>query len=642
MIEKLLHITMINGAIALVLCVWILAVYGYGFFILKILEHRFPSLQIIRAKSTQALFLLIAPIVGMFALCFGIAVWHIFLPLYQAVSIVLLLVGIGFFITLQKHFIVRNILTLLGALFALAIVIPLSAFSDSVGDSVNYHIQIVTWIQESPLVFGLGNVHTRLGYNGLIYNFYALTDVSQIIPNLRSFIGNEVMYFSLLFSAFLVLLNLLAQKSMPKLYELLFPMALFPFLFVMKWGEFRGLYCEGIGVVLGVATFSLLLFIFDESPKKSARALFALAIIIALFSTMIKIANFALILAVALCFVVFYKKETLTKNMFRFYGVIALFSVIFILPWVIKGLATSGMIAYPASIGFFTSLPWAVSEQMRDTEVCWIMSWARAPMKDCREVLADSAWMIDWFSMQTRYFQWYFKYFVYTFFLALAVAATARILSKRIESGFALVFSCALLGIVYWFMAGPDPRFGMVYIIPSIALLLAYILRSVFMLTNPCESPALSPATKRYALVFFAGFALCLIPMFLNGRNAFVIIWVVLLALVLWGRTCHKSLLLLWLFGLGSVYGVANFYRHDFYAIAEYPKIRAVHLQERLSDSGLLVFVRTDSPTEHSKEFFYEARPMTPYFDPALQKGEFLGREMYFILHDKKQQEAQK
>ena len=258
MIEKLLHIGVINGSIALVLCVWILAVYGYGFFVFRILARRFPSLQLFSTEST-ALFLLIAPLLGMFALCFGVAIWHIFLPLYQAVSIVLLLVGIGIFIALQKHFIVRNILTLLSALFALAIVIPLSAFSDSVGDSVNYHIQIVTWIQESPLVFGLGNVHTRLGYNGLIYNFYALTDVSQIIPNLRSFIGNEVMYFGLLFGAFLVLLNLLAQKSMPKLYELLFPMALFPFLFVMKWGEFRGLYCEGIGVVLGVATFSLLL-----------------------------------------------------------------------------------------------------------------------------------------------------------------------------------------------------------------------------------------------------------------------------------------------------------------------------------------------------------------------------------------------
>lgn len=62
MIEKLLYIGSINVAIALVLCAWILAVYGYGFFIIKILERRFPSLQIIRAKSTQALFLLIAPL----------------------------------------------------------------------------------------------------------------------------------------------------------------------------------------------------------------------------------------------------------------------------------------------------------------------------------------------------------------------------------------------------------------------------------------------------------------------------------------------------------------------------------------------------------------------------------------------------
>lgn len=637
MIEKLLHIGSINVAIALVLCVWILAVYGYGFFVFRILARRFPSLQLLSTEST-ALFLLIAPLLGMFALCFGVAIWHIFLPLYQAVSIVLLLVGLGIFIALQKHYISSNILSILSALLALAIVIPLSAFSDSVGDSVNYHIQIVSWIQESPLVFGLGNIHTRLGYNGLIYNFYALTDVAQIIPNLRSFIANEIIYFGLLFSAFLVLLHLLAQKSTPKLYELLLFMALFPFLFVMKWGEFRGLYCEGIGVVLGVATFSLLLFIFDNA-KRPLRAMFALAFIIALFSTMIKIANFALIVAVVLCFAVFYKREALARSMFRFYGAIALVSVIFILPWVLKGLATSGMIAYPASIGFFTSLPWAVSEQMRDNEVCWIMSWARAPGLNCREVLASNAWMVDWFSMQTRYFQWYFKYFVYTFFLALAITIMARIITKRVESGFALVFSCTLLGMVYWFFAGPDPRFGMVYIIPSIALLLAYILRSVLAMC-PCKNPAPNPATntpaqKRYALMLFAGFALCLVPMFFNGRYAFVIIWVLLLALALWSRSCHRSLLLLWLFALGGVFGVGNFYRHDFYAIAEYPKIRAVHLQERLSDSGLLVYVRTDSPTEHSKEFFYEARPMTPYFNQNLSKGEFLGREMFYIQEPK-------
>ena len=44
MIEKLLHITMINGAIALVLCAWILVVYGYGLMALKLACKRYAIL----------------------------------------------------------------------------------------------------------------------------------------------------------------------------------------------------------------------------------------------------------------------------------------------------------------------------------------------------------------------------------------------------------------------------------------------------------------------------------------------------------------------------------------------------------------------------------------------------------------------
>lgn len=668
-----MDVILATAAIVCILALWILAVYGYGFMLLSYLQRRFPSLQVLRStdstnstESSHALVLLLVPIIGMFALCFGVAIWHIFLPLYSLVSIVVLLVGVWLFFHLYKQFLQLDSATLLSAGLALLMLAPLSAFSDSVGDSVNYHIQIVTWIQESPLVFGLGNVHTRLGYNGLIYNFYALTDVAQIIPrdiaHLRSFIGNEIMYFGLLFSAFLIIARILARQYTPKFYEIFLIMALFPFLFVMKWPEFRGLYCEGIGVVLGMAIFSLLLFVLSretkcaehekhanlaESSQLATRAIFALGFFLALFSTMVKIANFALIIAVVLCYLFVYRKAAFSKSSLKFYAYIGLAAALFTLPWVLTGLATSGMIAYPASIGYITSLPWAVSEQMRDNEVCWIMSWARAPMLNCREVLSSHAWMVDWFSMKTRYFG-YFRYFVYTFFLALAVAAMARVLTKHakgrenVGSSFGLVFGCVLIGVVYWFIAGPDPRFGMVYIVPAIALLLAYILHSALLIARGelesssfRESSALDSSStacaKPHTMIFFVGFVLCLVPMFLNGRHALIIIWAVLLGLILWGRISHRRGLLLWLFGLSGVLGTANFYRHDFYAIAEYPKIRAVHLEERRTDSGLLVYVRSDNPTQQSKEVSYEARPMTPYFNPKLQKGEFLGREMYFI-----------
>ena len=716
MIEKLLHIGVINGSIALVLCVWILAVYGYGLMALKLACKRYAIFGSL-LRHSLALASLLAFIAGSFMLMFFVSVWHLFFPLWGWVSVVVVLLGLILFGVGLRAFVAgANAYkqVALSGLLALLVVLPLSTLSDSVGDSVNYHIQIVTWIQESPLVFGLGNVHTRLGYNGLIYGFYALTDVSQMIPSLRSFVGNEVMYFSFLFSAFLAFVRLLQSRT-ARFYELFIICALMPFPLILKWGEFMGLYVEGVGVVFGVAIFATLLYIMDSAsgnhssdfvdfratadlksssaPKstksttsntanprileeekgaeseKSCREqtalqntqtlessfekthdsksnahspslrdtasavawqsisaqvdsrdntaipLFTLLFLFALFATMVKIANFALILAVAISFVLVYKSQILSKQFLLGLLGLGALSALLVLPWVLKGLATSGMIAYPASIGYITSLPWAVSEEMRQNEVCWIMSWARAPMKNCREVLADSAWMVEWFRMKTRYFS-YFKYFVYSFFIGLGFVLAARLYTRRRVSGFGVVLVCIVIGVLYWFFAGPDPRFGMVYLIPLLGILFAYVL---------------SQAYRAGSLWLALGFVLACAPMFMNGRQMFVIVWGVLLVACMWQRPR-------WLVGtfvLFSLISVPNLYRHDKWGILEYPKVREVYVQERVSDLGVLEYVRFDTPNENTQAILYEARPMTPYFNQNLGKGEFLGREMFYTQEPK-------
>ena len=729
MIEKLLHIGVINGSIALVLCVWILAVYGYGLMALKLACKRYAIFGSLLGHSL-ALASLLAFIAGSFALMFFVCVWHLFFPLWGWVSVVVAMLGLILFGVGLRAFVAGvGKQVALSGLLALLVVLPLSTLSDSVGDSVNYHIQIVTWIQESPLVFGLGNVHTRLGYNGLIYGFYALTDVSQMIPSLRSFVGNEVMYFSFLFSAFLAFVRLL-QSRIARFYELFIICALMPFPLILKWGEFMGLYVEGVGVVFGVAIFATLLYIMDSAsgnhssdfvdflkkhrltpsgipcfratadlksssaPKstksttsntanprileekgagreKSCREqtalqntqtlessfekthdsksnahspslrdtasavawqsisaqvdsrdntaipLFAILFLFALFATMVKIANFALILAVAISFVLVYKSQILSKKFLLGLLGLGALSAILVLPWVLKGLATSGMIAYPASIGYITSLPWAVSEEMRQNEVCWIMSWARAPLKNCREVLADSAWMVEWFSMKTRYFS-YFKYFVYSFFIGLGFVLASRLYTRRCVSGFGVVLVCIAIGVLYWFFAGPDPRFGMVYVIPLLAVLFAYVLLQAY-------------KARSWWLAF--GFVLACAPMFMNGRQMFVIVWGVLLVACMWQRLGAR-----WLVGtfvLFSLISVPNLYRHDKWGILEYPKVREVYVQERVSDLGVLEYVRFDTPNENTQAILYEARPMTPYFNQNLGKGEFWGREMFYTQEPK-------
>ena len=356
-------------------------------------------------------------------------------------------------------------------------------------------------------------------------------------------------------------------------------------------------------------------FLAKKPTPKSQLPLFALLFLFALFATMVKIANFALILAVAISFVLVYKSQILSKKFLLGLLGLGALSAILVLPWVLKGLATSGMIAYPASIGYITSLPWAVSEEMRQNEVCWIMSWARAPLKNCREVLADSAWMVEWFSMKTRYFS-YFKYFVYSFFIGLGFVLASRLYTRRCVSGFGVVLVCIAIGVLYWFFAGPDPRFGMVYVIPLLAVLFAYVLLQAY-------------KARSWWLAF--GFVLACAPMFMNGRQMFVIVWGVLLVACMWQRPR-------WLVGtfvLFSLISVPNLYRHDKWGILEYPKVREVYVQERVSDLGVLEYVRFDTPNDNTQAILYEARPMTPYFNQNLGKGEFWGREMFYTQEPK-------
>lgn len=626
-----------NTLIAISLILWLIAIFGYGASLFAFFHKRFKF-----PLPSQPLTLLLSLLLGLIALCFFVQLWNLFAPLYKAVSLIVLFLGLVLFWFQRKTLflclkgnhgtqITWNWSLIISFLLALCLIMPLSFFSDSIGDSINYHIQIVTWIQNSPVIFGLANIHGRLGFNGIIYNFYALTDVSQLFF-FRSFIGNEIIYTGFLTS---VLYIFIRKPIRPiDFYELFLLCSLLPFVFILKWGEFQALYCEGIGAVIGIALFSLLLFIFHVRYNKYIYGLFILAFVIALCATLIKIANFALIIGVILYFLILQRKFLFHKSFLKVYVYLCVFSFIFILPWAIKGMMTSGMIAYPASIGYIESLPWAVSDEQRESEVCWIMSWARAPGISCKEVLANYDWMKNWFSMKTGYF-FYFKHFIYAFSSSLLLLVFI-LLYKRIAclcfqthqslesnlslKGFCLSFIAIFTGIIFWFTSGPDPRFGMVYIIPLLALLFAFNLAQICSLVS-----------SKIHIFFLFLFIATLVPMYKNGHHVIVIFLVLFIIL---GIKQHRAYMPL--FVVLMLIGSIHLYRKDYKNIADPIKIKAVHVQEYYTESKVRIYLRTDEPNEHTTSILYEALPMSPYHNTTIMQDTFLGRTMYFIPKQEK------
>ncbi|WP_343353978.1 hypothetical protein V3I05_03120 [Helicobacter mastomyrinus] len=552
-------------------------------------------------------------ILGMLFLCLVVQILNFFLPISSLIASICLILSIALFIYHLKSFYIDTYL-LTSAVLGFCTILPFSFLSDSVGDSVNYHIQILTWIQQSPVIFGLANIHGRLGFNGLIYNFYALTDVSLLFGKERSFIGNEIIYFGFFMSVFYILL----KRHFNDITHLFIFCCGFAFPFIMIWGEFAGLYSEGIGAVLGILVFALLL----HSIQAKETRILVLCFIIALFATMIKITNVALVLGTILISIFILKNTIFSKAYIKHYVLLCGLCIIFVLPWVLKGMMTSGMIAYPASVLYLESLPWAVSNTQRESEVCWIMSWAHAPGQNCAEVLSSYTWVWDWLGMKTRYFGWYFKHFVYVFGLSMALSLILFVLYKKIEphikttlslSGYIGIFCALLCGIIFWFVSGPDPRFGMVYIIPLLGFVYA------------CNFYHIQHISKAYLRYIMLGlFIISILPMFFNQRPAIVLVWLILLLLPLRYARFYVPLAI-----IASLLCIPNMYRKSIYGIKELPKIRPIYVEEKQTHYGLTLFIRKDEPTAHTQSVLYEPLLTTPYFNAQIKETEILGRKAY-------------
>ncbi len=485
-----------------------------------------------------------------------------------------------------------------------------------------------------------------------------------------------------MFSAFLLMLTRSAHASAPtlthteskgffsatlKLTEhksaLFVLLSIVPFPFIVQWGEFRGLYCEGIGAVLGILVVTLVLYAFESKARsqadtpntlsaphtsstphaldkahapldsKSAQQattghIFILGFCVALFGALVKIANTGLFAVIIVGFVYVYKRAVLDRSFLRVYVVLGIFSILYALPWALKGYMTSGMIAYPAGVGYIESLSWAVSNAQREGEVCWIMSWARDPGKNCVEVLSNYEWLKRWILMETRYFGWYFKYFVYGYWAALGLALALLLLPARFYTlkryvEHIVLFVGIMLGVGFWAVSGPDPRFGMVYLIPLFVLLALHNLTFI---------AALKSLYLR--LVGLVAFFATLTPWFLLRKVALVWIWGawVVLKVFVDSNARYGRIKLL----VGALLAIASFWasyalygEHALNAMKDTKKVRPIFVQERTTDFGAKIYVRKDKLEEGFSAVEYEPLPTTPYWNPKIKLEHIMGRKTY-------------
>jgi len=130
------------------------------------------------------------------------------------------------------------------------------------------------------------------------------------------------------------------------------------------------------------------------------------------------------------------------------------------LAWVMRGIALSGYLLYPAIATRLPFLPWATPQSIAREETLWVRSWARLPERRPEEVLAGWAWLGPWAKWTVT------RLSVLPLVLLLLAGVAALVLGRHRAADPATMrpvvatLAAALASTLFWFWSAPDPRFG--------------------------------------------------------------------------------------------------------------------------------------------------------------------------------------
>ena len=397
-----------------------------------------------------------------FCLIIGLTeIAHLFIPINWKVSLVFLLIGLfGCMLTPQvfsrlnvvafRHYcsnhrwwFLYTILITLGISFR-AMTIPNNY------DSGLYHFQSIRWLNEYPIVLGLGNLHWRLALNQSYFGFLGLLNVFPFWGK-----GYAVGGAFIWLLVFATVLEYCVQGEKKTRWITFITLGVSLAYFapsIPNPTPDNGIFLIEIVIFLYLCRVILLSRI---NPTISFR--YVVVVFLTCYALIsIKLSSLGFVSGVFLVLAYWYFSRARREDKVMIYRPCLIFSG-FVACHIARGYLLSGVPFFPNSFAAAWDLPWAVSQEVLRYESALIYSWARLPgglVPD--EVLSSWDWIPIWWSKIPDIAAW-------TFYLAtLCSMFVLYIFIKKDKNKRHLnlvMYLPLILGLVFWFFTAPDIRF---------------------------------------------------------------------------------------------------------------------------------------------------------------------------------------
>lgn len=324
-------------------------------------------------------------------------------------------------------------------------------------DTLGYHAQAIRWMEDHPMIPGLANLDTRLGFQSWWFASQALFRFSFLAPNPFLFVNGIVVVWFLLF----VIERMHTSSLYGWLLLLLFSL--------LSWTQVRltaasaspdfivALYCWG--------AFYLFYKSFSDDNKKGY------LLLTVLFSCAAVVLKFSAITILLLPVFIFLR--LLLQKQWRPAATLTLFGGLILAPGIIRTYITTGYPFYPTTVLNIFRPDWQPDAGSLIQLQQYIAAYARIPIEGPEAAnavcsLSFTQWIPLWWQQLSAIDQ---LLLIIILFLGLYNLLTiARQLRERRYPD-VILLTVACCGSLCWLFSAPAPRFGTGFLVPLVAAL---------------------------------------------------------------------------------------------------------------------------------------------------------------------------
>ncbi len=362
----------------------------------------------------------------------------------------------GFLKTVSSQFSGLHLVSFLLLLACLLMVLVMSTWKIVHPDTLGYHAQTIQWIEKYRAVPGLVHLHVRFGYQGLWFVSEALFGLRFTGVDGTTFLNSTVLAWFFIF--IISRINFYFYENGNHLPGLLWitMLALCTWSYTQVRLTATSASPDFIAAIYVWAVVCLLLDKKEKNNYQSAGHWLFVALP-GLVAITIKLSAAPVVLTVAAAIVVFIKQKR-----FKLIFAVLIISAITLFPFFARNIITTGYAVFPNTVVDIVNVDWKYSKQLTEHEKNYITAYARkngvshGPEAEQVMRLKSAEWLPGWWQQQSSADK-----FIIILLIASVMAALLQ-LKKIIRAGFKtiLVYLITLPGVVFWFVAAPDPRFG--------------------------------------------------------------------------------------------------------------------------------------------------------------------------------------